>query len=269
MINIDLEAQFCLDTKSCETCKVVDKCHRELSPTIRITTKCTQSCSHCCFSCSPKKEDMMTIKMATKIGKFIQKNNIGYIQIMGGEFYLNSNWVDIMDKFVLHVRQIRLVTNGDWAGNENEAKKVISYVKEMPNIYISLSFDKWHTNQYTEKAKELCIENNIPFNIATEEKTYDENIVPVGRSELDCGFFGMFSCYCHNPFRKYSFLIDEGGDIYKCGFGIWNYANINEYLKGGFSKRFKEFGEKFYDVHISSCRSCVRAYHNQKRKEKS
>ena len=66
----------------------------------------------------------------------------------------------------------------------------------------------------------------------------------------------MFGCYCQNPENMYSFLIDEKGNIFKCSFGVLCYANIDEYLEGGFRKKFKEVNSKFYSVFISSCQSC-------------
>jgi MoaA/NifB/PqqE/SkfB family radical SAM enzyme len=253
----------------CETCKVVDKCYRFLSPTIRITTKCTQECSHCCFSCSPKKDDMMTIESAIKIGKFLKSNHIKYAQIMGGEFFLNPDWVKVINEFAKNINFIRVVSNGDWAENKKESDKVIAYFSENENIKISISKDSFHTNKNVDKAVEICFENGIYYNLACDaDRTTNDDIVPVGRSLYDCGFFGMFSCWCQNPTKKYSFLIDEKELIYKCPFGVWNYAEINDYLNGDFSRRFKEFGEKFYDVFITSCRSCVSAYQNTRRKEK-
>lgn len=36
------------------------------------------------------------------------------------------------------------------------------------------------------------------------------------------------------------------------------YANVSDYLNGGFSVKFKEFNKKFYDIFIMSCASCIR-----------
>ena len=55
----------------------------------------------------------------------------------------------------------------------------------------------------------------------------------------------------------YSFLIDEDGNIYKCGFGVLKYANVSTYIEGGFKARFKDFNKRFYGVFISSCSSCI------------
>lgn len=64
---------ICLDEKcggtkscNCRNCSHRDDCRKYLHPTIRITTKCTQACSHCCFSCSPAKTRMMKKNKTTK-----------------------------------------------------------------------------------------------------------------------------------------------------------------------------------------------------------
>jgi len=68
----------------------------------------------------------------------------------------------------------------------------------------------------------------------------------------------------------YTFLIDEKGGIYKCGFGAWKYAEVKEHLadtEGSFFKRFKSVGRHFNDVFISSCNSCLRGWNEHKRQE--
>ena len=50
---------ICLDEKcgkteenrtcNCKNCSNINECYKFLHATIRITTKCTQECSHCCF----------------------------------------------------------------------------------------------------------------------------------------------------------------------------------------------------------------------------
>lgn len=74
----------------------------------------------------------------------------------------------------------------------------------------------------------------------------------------------MMGCYCHNPIRKYSFLIDEEGNIYKCPFGILRYAHIKDYVNGGFAQKFKEFNKRFYNIPIPSCSACFRTMRFEK-----
>jgi len=257
-----MRCNVCLDdnckNKSCDCtkCKHIKECDKVLSPIIRITDKCTQSCSHCCFSCSPKGNKMMTIEMAKNIKQFLTNNNILMCTIMGGEFFMNPDWKEIFDIIIPGLIFVRLVTNGDWAENQY----IIDNIK-YENLKISISKDKWHTNKLVDKAIQVCIDKDIKYNVTTTEEATDECLVPVGRVGWG-NFYSMFGQYCQRS--KYSFLIDEAGEIYKCGFGIWKYASVNEYLDGEFDKRFKEFNLIFYSTFIPNCASCIRSYNKNK-----
>lgn len=260
---------ICLDEKckgleseykcNCKKCIHNKECYKFLHPTIRLTTKCTQSCSHCCFSCSPTSDKMMSLEVAKSITNFLKNNEIISLNIMGGEFYCNSNWYNILKMFLEIGCHIRLVSNGDW-GNNDKVKEGLLNIKEkyFENFHISLSYDSYHTNQFTDNAISFLKENNFNYNVGETSDARDDGLIPIGRSECTFGFYGTFGCYCHNPKYQYSFLIDEIGNIYKCSFGVWQYATIQEYENGNFAKRFKEFNKKFYSIFIPSCTSCIR-----------
>jgi len=256
---------ICLEKKcptngkcNCETCKVKDNCpkHAGLSATIRITTKCTQSCKHCCFDCSPESKDMMTIPMAKKIATFIKANGIKRANLMGGEIFCNPEYKEILSEIIPSVGIARIVSNSDWVEHDSTFPKFISQFK---NVYFALSNDKFHTNKHVDQAEKILKEKKIFVKTDFFDKK-DDYIVPIGRSMYEYNFYSTMSCYCHNPEHQYSFLIDEIGKIYKCGFGVWDYAKVEEYLKGGFRERFKEFSKVFYDIFIPNCASCMRGY---------
>lgn len=258
--NICIE-EGCLGKRNChcEKCARIMECNKILRPTIRITTKCTQSCSHCCFSCSPKKSEMMSVETARDVKGFLNSNEVEIVTLMGGEFFCNPAWKEIFEIIIPGTIRTRLVTNGDWADDPEVPK----FLKKFPTLKVSISKDRWHTNKNVDKAVAACVEQGLNHNIASKEETSEDSIVPIGNSSFDSfGFYSMFGCWCHNPVHMYSFLIDEEGGIYKCGFGMWRYANIKDHLKGGFDKVFKEFNQKFHSEFISNCRSCSRAYLN-------
>ena len=244
---------------NCNNCEHLKECPKFLHATIRITTKCTQECSHCCFSCSPTCNKMMTIDMAKQISTFLKSNEVLSINVMGGEFFCNPNWFDILSLFLEVVNHMRLVSNGDWV-NDNDAKEKLLKLHSLygNKFHLSISNDRWHHNKNVNSAIKFLEENNIIYFVGTEENDDENVIVPIGRSEFSFGLYALFSCYCHNPQHEYSFLIDEDGTIYKCSFGVWDYANIEDYLNGGFAKRFKEFNQKFYKVFFTSCANCIR-----------
>jgi hypothetical protein len=202
----------------------------------------------------------MTIEMAEAINRFCRANEISRAEIMGGEFFVHSLWAEILEILSQELKQVRLVSNGDWAEAPKTAANVIGFLKAHPQFHVGVSRDQWHTNQHVDRAAELLQQADIPFRVPTAEQTREESLVPVGRHRYEWSqFYSMFSCYCTPPERRYSLLIDEQGSICKCGFGSWPYASVKDYQQGGFAARFKEFNTKFYDAFISNCASCQRA----------
>lgn len=240
----------------CETCAIYDQCNKKLRATIRITLKCTQACSHCCYSSSPTQETHMTVDMAKRVAQFLIKNEIYSVNLMGGEIFCNPNWREIVDLIIPTVKMTRIVSNGDWVEGD---KKFAEYLSKHENCYVCISKDQWHTNKNIKKAERLLIKNNILAK-TSELDEQEFNLVPVGNAAFNGGLYSMFGTYCSNPEHHYSFLIDETGDIFKCGFGVWDYANINDYQEGGFAARFKEFNKIFYDTFIPSCSRCHTSY---------
>lgn len=251
---------------NCEGCNLQSECYRILHPTIRITTKCTQKCSHCCFKCSPDGTRMMNMETAAALSDFITNNEIISANIMGGEFFLNPNWYEILILISSNLKNMRLVTTGDWIHNKDVCNKLILLNETRKGaLRIAVSNDRWHTNKNVRKTETFLSQNGFSYYIGTDEEDNEDVIVPIGRAEGTYGFFSMYSCYCHEPKNMYGFLINENGTIYKCGFGVWDYADIYEYRKGGFRRRFKEFNKQFYQIFLPSCSACIRSAEKRNR----
>jgi hypothetical protein len=197
--------------------------------------------------------------MAAKVAQFVKSNGIGRLNVMGGEFFCNPDWEEILATLFASVGYVRLVSNGDWAGLAKLQKQVIGFLANYANIHVALSFDKWHTNKHVETAMKACADAGIPHIRADRED--DTGSVPVGRHQFEMDtVYGMFSCWCHKPDRKYTFLVDEEGLISKCPFGMWTYDRISLYLDGGFRERFKQFHGAFYSTFVPSCHRCVSSW---------
>lgn len=257
--------QFCIDPMcegrrdcDCESCDKRDCCYRTLRPTIRVTLKCTQKCGHCCWAASPAKDKHMTPEVAELVHQFLDSNPIHYANIMGGEFWLNPDWEEVLGMIVEGLDYARLVTNGDWSADEESSRRIRAFMEAHEQCYLAITTDRWHTNKHVVTAEEFCKEHNLLHKVGGDED--DKGLVPVGRSAFDFGMYGMLACYCHTPVNKYTFLIDEDGTIYKCAFGTWDYDRVHNFVSGGFPERFKEFNEKFYGLFVGSCTSCRRAY---------
>lgn len=201
----------------------------------------------------------MTVEQSKKTAQFLKNNSIETVNLMGGEFFCNPDWFEVLSNLISAVDFARLVTNGDWVNSESVKEKLSTFVSIFgKKMYICISKDRWHTNKNVEAAKAYLEEIGAIVKVATEDQTTTMSIVPVGRArnQYISGIYDMMGCYCQNPENMYSFLIDEEGDIYKCGFGMFQYANIDDYLDGGFSKRFKFYNSRFYKLFIPSCATC-------------
>lgn len=208
---------------------------------------------------------MMTPEMARTINAFCRNNNIRHMEVMGGEFFCNTQWEEILGVVSEGMETVRLVSNGDWAGNEDLANRVVSFLQNHPQFHVGLSKDAWHTNKHVDAAVAFLSQGSVPHRVPTPDEIKEDSIVPIGRGEFHFGFYSMFGSYCSKNDRRYTFLIDEKGDIHKCGMGAWPYANVSEYVNGGFDERFKEFNTVFYGAHVMSCTQCQRAECHSKR----
>lgn len=189
------------------------------------------------------------------------------MEVMGGEFFCHSQWEEVLDAVTKGMKTVRLVSNGDWAGNKELSEKVIAFLRSHLYFHVGLSKDGWHTNKHVDAAVEFLAAGEVPHRIPTPDEVKDDSIVPIGRGEFHYGFYSMFGAYCSKPDRRYNFLIDEKGNVYKCGMGAWPYANVSEYIDGGFDERFKYFNDVFYGAYVMSCTQCRHAEMQSKKQK--
>lgn len=253
---------------NCLECKHISECTKYLHASIRITNKCTQKCNHCCFNSSPESTTMMSVEQAKDTAIFLEYNYIHSIQVLGGEFFCNPDWEEILELFLKVVSSVRLVTNGDWAGVSSVENALVRLNQKYEGkIRIAVSQDEYHTNIRLNDAEAFLSSNGFNYVIGNGEDDGENTLIPLGRASFSTGYYSTLGCYCKNPKYQYSFLIDEEGKIYKCSFGVCNYANVGEYLEGGFSARFKSFSMLFNDTFVTSCASCIRVFSSKKEKE--
>ena len=200
---------------------------------------------------------MMTVDMSKRVAKFLANNDVAYANVMGGEFFCNPQWYEILDNIANSVYHLRIVSNGDWVKSGADKAKLRDFInKHRDKLTVSISKDNYHNNKNVDEAENWLSKQNVSYNIGTDDMMQEDKIVPLGRGMSSYGFYSFAGCFCENPTQQYSFLIDEQGKIYKCAMGSWNYTTVDEYINGGFNKKFKEFNTKFYNIFIPSCGQC-------------
>lgn len=131
----------------------------------------------------------MSVATARAVARLLRSNAITVVNVMGGEFYLNPDWQEILDLIAAAADRVRLVSNGDWAAGGSVADRVVGWLQAHPHVHLSLSRDRWHTNGHVDRAAELCARLGISFNVAEPGQTTPDSIVQVGRGEMEAGFY--------------------------------------------------------------------------------
>jgi hypothetical protein len=213
---------------------------------------------------------MMSLEMAKKIRRFVDLAGIERLNVMGGEFFCNPRWYDIMVEFFeSSAWLVRIVSNGDWYEN-SVVRDQISILADLyrEKMCLDISEDRYHTNRWKESdlpgfISRLKVHQGKKIDPGEIEKA----IIPIGRSWLQYSFYSSLQTYCSNPFSSYSFLIDEEGWVYKCPFGVLRFTNIQDHLEDedSFRKKFKTINQKFRKIPLLSCGECIRCLDDDKK----
>ena len=65
---------------------------------------------------------MMSVEVAKSISNFLKNNQIYSVNLMGGEFFLNKDWYEIILLITDGLENVRIVTTGDWTKDEDTQK---------------------------------------------------------------------------------------------------------------------------------------------------
>ncbi len=113
-----------------------------------ITTfKCSASCPNCCFQCSPRKEEKLSVNDIQSIIDQVCNTfpSINICVFSGGECTLLGKELNQSIKYAhLKKLKIRIVTNGHWAKDISSALTYLAELKEIGLQEINLSTGNEH-----------------------------------------------------------------------------------------------------------------------------
>ena len=233
--------------------------------TVRLTTRCLYTCKHCCFSCGPKCNDVMSLDIAKQVRTCFE-GHVTWLNVMGGELTLLPNYPELLE--AMHFVPLRIVTNGWWVDHEKPRQKLLATIRSMsqqgPPIYLGISRDRFHPAGVGDRAHAWLTEQNPDFKedwgfTATKDPKEEERaIAPVGRAwenELGDEMLRMFGAYCHAHKNNQSMTVLEDGSVTFCEFGAWPMG----YLHWGFDE-LEEIRVRMSKVFIPNCVSCWRSW---------
>lgn len=109
------------------------------------TLKCTSSCEHCCFSCSPDREEKMDFDIAMSIIRAAASvTSLRTVFFSGGEVFL---YFDELLKLMREAKKdfsIICATNGFWGSDYHNAKNILRQLKNAGLTRLVVSYDEFH-----------------------------------------------------------------------------------------------------------------------------
>ena len=107
------------------------------------TLKCTASCEHCCFSCSPDREEKMDFDIAMAVIRAAKGKFLSTVFFSGGEVFL---YYDELLELMREAKKdfaIIVATNGFW-GADAYAKNMLRQLKNTGLTRLIISYDEFH-----------------------------------------------------------------------------------------------------------------------------
>lgn len=244
-----------------ELSDIFDKDRKNQSIVVRITDFCNNTCDHCCFDCSPRNDNFMSLETMTCLSKvFKDTDKVCYwFNVMGGETTLHPKYEEMIE--VLAGRHVRFVTNGWWINNEKATARFLSFLKTTKALmHVGVSRDKFHPKGVGDRAFKFLQNNGIDddFGLSTPNPEDEEgSIASVGRAYYNyIGYMrSTFQAYCQSSnTRNTSFTVLEDGTVTHCPFGIWPVGKLED----GIEKLYKEKVSKVetFDKAMPTCRGC-------------
>ncbi|AFS77855.1 radical SAM domain-containing protein [Gottschalkia acidurici 9a] len=109
------------------------------------TYKCTASCDICCFSCSPEREEKMSLSDAKRYVSEAKKCGVKMVGIAGGEPLIFFDEIIELAKYTKSLgMNITLTTNCFWAESYNISLEILETLRNAGINHIKISSDEFH-----------------------------------------------------------------------------------------------------------------------------
>lgn len=173
---------------------------------IQITDHCNMACAHCCYSCSPRKKNFITIEMVEAALEL----DDGYIAIGGGEPTLHPKFWEIIGICLGACDSVWLATNG----SQTKTTLRLANMARRGVLGVALSQDFYHSaidQKVIDAFKGAGIyDYHRDDNDLREIRDVSNNIVRQGRA-IKTRVWQKESCACEGLF------VDPLGNIWSCG----------------------------------------------------
>ncbi|MFD2306851.1 radical SAM protein [Enterococcus termitis] len=142
---------------------------------ILTTDKCSAACKECCFQCTPKNNNRLSLEeMKLFIDELVNDfHEVNSVVFTGGEcFLLNEDLYSIIEYSTSKGLATRCVTNGFWGKDKNRALETVKKLKECGLIELNFStgdnHQEWVPFQNIVNASLAALQFDISVVISVE-----------------------------------------------------------------------------------------------------
>lgn len=233
-----------------------------------ISLRCTHSCTHCGYGCSPNRGEDMSWQVFLKSIKIAKKHGIKNLVFYGGEPTINPNFFSMLETVLMQDFFAFLLTNGFIFSNEKILNRFIKkFRKRKDAMAINISNDKFHRKFFDPKV----VINKLREIFKVEEVTYSD--YKIALTDLNVSMlpklknldFEEFNCCNYGKVNNIGILPDGSWTV--CFPYIKPFGNINTHTL----QQILDFKSKLKIQCHNGCTRCLKdfdKFHRQFYKDK-
>lgn len=195
----------------------------------RVTNKCNEQCTHCCFRSGPECVGQLSVADGALLNSWLP--SYVKINIMGGEFTILPNYPEILIALTFGRTKAAIITNGQWAYDEPATQKFLSSIDAVcdvcDEVLVAISDDHWH-QRFNKRAQRLYREHNPKAKLISGVDIPDDKILPLGRAWDNKLASRSFEACCGCCRETGQLTVIETGMITLCPMGYFPWKPFNE-----------------------------------------
>lgn len=203
-------------------------------PQIVTTYKCNFTCTHCLFSCGPRRKEMISRENFDAFIKVVENDGSGYVNLCGGEIFLHPDWERHVQILTWTCATLRIVTNGSlfFTPKGNPTKVLRRFMELLRDrggaceVIVLISNDRYHWAEYVarnlyplekviRRFQDFMEENFVEITYEKDRRNnYTNSIMALGRAKVTQVYDYEGTCMVEKEY--YDPNMGPDGNYYAC-----------------------------------------------------
>jgi len=224
---------------------------------IRVTNRCNERCSHCCFRSGPECVGQLSTQDCELLN--VWSPSRVNINTMGGELTILDDYPEMLMSLASGRKKTAIVTNGQWCYDKQATQKFLASVDAVcgvcEEVLVGISNDKWH-QKFGRRALRRFREHGSSAILIQGPEVSDDKLLPIGRA-WDNGLAGKVVEACCGCCQETGQLtVIETGMITLCPLGYFPWKHFSDVSYDEAKEHIWKWRAKQLDAGMD-CFSCM------------